>query len=667
MSPWRPLGWSLLAGLSVACSFTYLAADSKPDDDDAPDKRYETKIETRLIGDYTTFSGLQPVLLEGVGLVVGLNGTGGDPAPSMYRTELMNDLKRRGVPNPNAILASPNTALVLVRAYLPPLMKKGETLDLEVRLPDSAEATSLAGGWMMETYLTEQAIVPGRALPLQSFAYARAQGAILTAGIGSDAANAPELLKRGRIQGGAIVMKERELALYLRHDFRSIRNAQRLAEVIGRRFHDFDQYGIKKPMAKAKTDQKLVLNVHPRYKDNYPRYLQVIRHLAFEETPVGARVRTQKLQEQILQPERAEECSLDLEAIGTEGIPVLKQALTSPLLEVRFHAAMALAYQGNSDGLTALAEAARKERAFRVFALAALATLDDAEAHLALRDLMNEPSAETRYGAFHALRTLDKRDPFIRGETLGRPEDAAETPGRRTAGEYTLHALQTTGEPLVHALTRTRPEIVLFGANQEFRAPMSLSAGRHIIVTAQPGATTVSLAKFQVGQPDQRRETSLQVADVIRAADELGASYPDVVQMLADASKQKNLSTSLAVDELPEGGRVYYRPDNSAELPGKKRKTKVGRDNMTPNLFPEREEPDAPGSDRRKEEARGNMASVPEESATRVKHASNSSSNDGESSPRSTSSRTARKETESKDEKPKGMFSWLGNWRKVDK
>jgi flagellar basal body P-ring protein FlgI len=664
MSHWRLLGWSFVVGLSVVSAFTSLTAGTAAAATDDDDKRFETKIDTPMIGDYTTFSGLQPVVLEGVGLVVGLNGTGGDPAPTFYRTELLGELKRRGIPNPNKILQSPNTALVLVRAYLPPLMKKGETLDLEVRLPESSDAVSLTGGWLMETYLHEQAFVPNRPTPLVGHAYARAHGAILTAGIGSDAANSPELVKRGRVLGGATVLKERELALYLRHDFRSIRNSQRLTDVIGRRFHDFDEYGIKKPMAKAKTDQKIVLSVHPRYKDNYPRYLQVIRHMAFRETPVGARVRMQKLEDEILNADRAEECSLELEAIGKEAIPALKQALTSPVLEVRFHAATALAYLGESDGLPALVEAARKERAFRVFALAAITTMDDAEAHLALRELMSEPGAETKYGAFRALWTLDKKDPFIRGATLGiRTEDGERTVSR--AGEYTLHALQTNGEPMVHALTRTRPEIVLFGANQELRPPMYLSAGRHIIVTSQPGSNTVSLAKFQVGQPDQRREVSLQVVDVIRAADELGATYPDVVQMLADASHQKNLPTRLAIDELPEGGRVYYRPGSGSEFPAKKRKAKVGRDNMTPNLFPEQDEPDAPGTVRNKEEARGNMANVPEESQRTATPKADESSGKSESPSESASSRESLKSQDG--EKPKSIFSWLGNWRKSDK
>ena len=117
------------------------------DDDEADEeaKRFATKIATPLIGDLTSFAGLEAVTLEGVGLVVGLIGTGGDPAPSAFRTALMEDLKKNGLANPNAILQRPDTALVLVRAKLPPLLSKGEKIDVEVRVPDSAQASSIAG------------------------------------------------------------------------------------------------------------------------------------------------------------------------------------------------------------------------------------------------------------------------------------------------------------------------------------------------------------------------------------------------------------------------------------------------------------------------------------------------------------------------------------------
>ena len=323
------------------------------------------------------------------------------------------------------------------------------------------------------------------------------------------------------------------------------------------------------------------------------------------------RVRMTRLQHDLLVPETASSSALQLEAIGNESIPLLKKGILAPTLESRFHSAMALAYLGDSSGLPALVESSRKERAFRVFALAAIATLEEAEAHLALRELMNEPNDETRYGAFRALWTLDRNDPFIRGERLGLREEA-----ENYDDEYKLHVLQTSGPPLVHATLRTRPEIVIFGAEQEFIAPMYVSAGKHIMVTAQPGSTTVSLARFEVGKPDQRKEVSLRVSEVIRAANELGATYPDILQLLADASKQINLSVAVATDKLPEAGRTYYRPTTEGAPGG--RAIKIGRDRFAPGSFPEVDDPEEAA--RRKEESDraaredspgGTMANVP--------------------------------------------------------
>ena len=183
-------------------------------------------------------------------------------------------------------------------------------------------------------------------------------------------------------------------------------------------------------------------------------------------------------------------------------------------------------------------------------------------------------------------------------------------------------------------------------------------------MTSQPGATTVTLSRFEVGKPDQRRECSLQVADVIRTADELGATYPEVVQMLADASLQKNLPTSLAIDELPEGGRIYYRPGNTAEASGKKRKTKVGRTNMSPNLFPEQKEPSERDIERKQAELRGNMANVPQEADKN----SDQQSKPAREVPLSEQNGVVLPGRGTKEsEKPKGMFSWLPTWKKSDK
>lgn len=95
---------------------------------DEEDFEFETKDRTKYIGEYCSFAGLNLIVLQGVGLVTGLDGTGGDPPPSPFRTKLLDEMRRQEIENPNQILASPDTAMVVVQAYLPPLIEKEKTL-----------------------------------------------------------------------------------------------------------------------------------------------------------------------------------------------------------------------------------------------------------------------------------------------------------------------------------------------------------------------------------------------------------------------------------------------------------------------------------------------------------------------------------------------------------
>ena len=566
--------WGLIV-LCGGCQQFNLRSQSPEEMEETSDDEFTTTVKTPLIGEYVTVHGLNLITLEGVGLVTGLDGTGGDPPPSRYRTALVDDMRKRGMREPNQMLRSPDTALVVVRASLPPLVQKGDQFDLNVRLIEGSEATSLNGGWLMETYLSEQAIVPGRGV-LAGHIFAKGKGPILiSTGEGNDPEGLVGVRKRGRVLGGGsyIWKEDRHLTLALRNDFRSVRNSKRIASRIGTRFSAYDRYGIKEPLAEAKTDQSLVLKIHPRYKNNFPRYLQVARNIAFRETPVAQRVRMQKLEKLLNEPETAELSAVKLEAIGTNAIPILKRALTNSSLEVRLHAAMALAYLEVPDGLNDLAEAARTEPAFRVFALAAMAAIDDAEAHLLLRDLMNEQSAETRYGAFRALWTLDRNDSFIR------PQEEYD--------EFALHVLPTESDPMIHITHRRRAEIVLFGADQQFHTPMAVRAGNRILVTSQPGSDSVTISRYEAGKPDRREVVSSRVSDVIHAAAELGASYPDIAQMLVQATKQHNVPGRVEIDALPQAGRIYYRPSN-ADGDSTQRTARVGaaNSNLIPNMFP---------------------------------------------------------------------------------
>ncbi len=110
---------------------------------------------TRLVGEVARPFGHTYVKVESVALITGLDGTGEDPAPSPQRSALLHELQTIGVQNPNQLLASPSTTLVLVRGFLPPGVQKGDKFDLDVQVPSHGETTSLRGGWLMETRLTE--------------------------------------------------------------------------------------------------------------------------------------------------------------------------------------------------------------------------------------------------------------------------------------------------------------------------------------------------------------------------------------------------------------------------------------------------------------------------------------------------------------------------------
>src|SRR5262249_58039613 len=93
-----------------------------------------------------------------------------------------------------------------------------------------------------------------------------------------------------------------------------------------------------------------------------------------------------------------------LEGLGSGSIEALQEGLKSPNHQVRFFAAEALAYLNDVSGVDALGETAIRRPEFRTYALAALASMDQAASHMKLRKLMDEPEIEVRYGAFNALR-----------------------------------------------------------------------------------------------------------------------------------------------------------------------------------------------------------------------------------------------------------------------
>ncbi len=490
----------------------------------------------QTIGDVTVVAGMEGLPVQGYGLVVGLKGTGSNPPPSDARTQLLHLMKKRGVEAPESLLRSEGTALVLVRAVIPPGARRKDRVDALVSLMPGDQATSLRGGWLLETVLYEAAGVAGGVVKGDRMAVA--------AGPIHVDEDDP---RRGTVPGGAVSLTARSFQLLTGNRYRSARYTVAIARRINDRFPIRGPGG--KDVATAKNDTQVDLRVPPVYEHNPARFLTVVRSIPLwrdQHTEQAIQARLERLSAELLQPDKALAAAVALEGIGRRAVPVLKQALSASDVNVRFFAAEALAYLGDPAAARPLADIARADPAYRAHALAALATLDEAASRLELRALINEDAdAELRYGAFRALRLQDRLSKAFRGELID--------------GYIRLHVVPSNGPPLIHVTTRGEPEIVVFGERQRLLTPLTLRAGDEILLTANTGDTGLLITRYAVGKPPVKEPAPLEIVEVIRTVAKLGARYPDLVSMLRTAHKNLNLPGELAVDAVPDPSRLIDR------------------------------------------------------------------------------------------------------------
>ncbi|MCA9269034.1 MAG: flagellar basal body P-ring protein FlgI, partial [Planctomycetales bacterium] len=428
---------------------------------------------------------------------------------------------------------------------LPPGVRQGDRVDIEVLVPPQSETTSLQGGWLMPTRLTETAVLDGRVHT--GHEYVLAQGHVLVDAQlqGSDD---PVAWRRGRVLGGGVVLKSRPLGLGVRSEHQSVRNATLISTAVNRRLSIFDRANIKRGVAKPIRDSYIELEIHPRYRHNLWRYVRVVGDVVVRESPQMRVERLASLERQLAEPATASRAAIALEAIGVDGIEILKAAMASENLEIRFYAAEALAYLDQPEAAPVLADLARREPAFRWHAITALGSMDELDGFDQLADLLHAESAETRYGAFRAMKERNPHDPLVKGETLNK--------------SYQFHVLYTSGPPLVHVARTRSAEIVQFGEDIRLRTPLALATDSHLTIKSV-GDDQVRISRFAPGEEDQQVVCSPRLADVIRQLGAVGAEYADVVSLLQKARQEGFLDVRLKVEALPRSGRTYEREASS--------------------------------------------------------------------------------------------------------
>ena len=597
------LGRALGLG-AVAAAVALMGAGAGSGADSPRSKKPATPMKLdEVLGNLAEAEG-NDLRVEGVGLVIGLDNTGFNPPPSAERQKLVDEMRKARVDQAEKLLDSRRVALVLVKAIIPPGATKRDPLDVKVEIPAASVTpeTSLAGGYLVMTRLTEVGYAGGELRQGQFLA--TAGGPVM---IGSDAK--PDDKNTGRVLGGCRVRNEVPYLLLLKEGHQNARTAKQVSDVINRRFHQLEGVN-EKGLVDAKSDKHLVLKVPRVYHQNQARYFRVLKLLPIvNHVPELQAERMKRWGEELLDPKAAGVAALRLEGMGKPAIGVLKAGLASPDAQVRFFAAETLAYLDDPSGVDVLSKATRDLPDFRAHALAALAAMDHPAALLRLRQLMGEADPQVRYGAFNALRTLDPRDPFLGNARVLRDDPAppadeeangmalaiGEAPHRarpaaRKEDPFALYVVDCEGPPMVHVSRTRRSEVVIFGRGQKLLTPVVLGGPTSILLNAAEGDETVQISRIESRGPDApdiKVACPLELGEVIREAAQIGASYPEILTILRDADRQKNLAGPLLVDAAPVAGTAYL----DAQLSGNAKKDDaVGRakfdpDGRRPSLF----------------------------------------------------------------------------------
>jgi hypothetical protein len=320
-----------------------------------------------------------------------------------------------------------------------------------------------------------------------------------------------------------------------------------IAAAINRRFFFFDGT-TRRGICKAVEDDFIEVEVHPRYRDNVHRLVAVIRAISAKRESSETQARLVELAKKLSQPAQAADAALQLEAMGDAAIPTLIEGSKGSNPELRFYAAEALAYLDRAEAVQPLVDAVRSVPAFRQPALLALQGVTHSTAVTGLRELFDEPSLETRYGAFVSIRRREDGIRELRGDVVG--------------DSFRMYRVESTAPPAVVVSLRETPEIVLFGDVSALRIPEFLFGPGGLILKTEPNRPgKLRISRFCPGKEDRRVVVDTSVAAVIRGIGSVGGGYGDAIAVLRSAKDRGFMADQLAIDPLPRGQRTYYRDE----------------------------------------------------------------------------------------------------------
>ena len=584
-----------LFGLMVGC-----ASDKKP----APrPKTVQPTLQAipdvlrGTIGSEVAIHGIEPMLVSGYGLVVGLNGTGGGPINASVEAYMTSVMTRNGITRGNSegplagmtaqeLLRDPNVAVVLVYAVIPPGAPVGSTFDTYVRsLPESG-TTSLEGGTLWTTEL--QIGPPTEVRGLHTHRIASAHGPVFInpyADPGNEDAGVTRTV--GRVLDGGAITKPLKLELALNNP--SHARARAIVQAINSRFPTGP--GDRGPAARGRNAGSIELTVPHAYRDDPAEFIQLVRHLRINQSyPREYAKRAADALHQ--EPGLGSDLSWMLQAIGPAAIPFLRELYDDPELVPRMAALRAGARLDDPLAAEHLQElAVSGPPRIRSDAIGLLSDLNASpKLDLTLRDLLGSEELDVRVAAYEALahraervhlnHLLDRFSPrndgtgptyqdLVQMASMSLPGDSIQGVFRMPMeGKFFLDVV-SAGDPLVYVTQQGTPRIVLFGENLELNRPLYVSVwSDRLLLSAESATDPVRLyyRDYRTGRVT-KQPVSTSLVELVRfmahtpTPEEpepgLGLTYSEVVGALHAITRSDGLAAAFATEQERLAAQIY--------------------------------------------------------------------------------------------------------------
>ena len=479
------------------------------------------KLDT-TIGSLAEFVSLQPIPVRGIGLVVGLPGTGSTECPPAVRKYLsqyiMSQLGRRENISPNKMIDNRDTAVVHVESIIAPGTLKRDKFDVFVKALDSTQTTSLQGGRL---YTTELKFI-GRV----EESYSASKTLALAAGpVYIDTLNGSADQRSGTVIGGGRSIENHQLMLSLFDpDFRV---AAQIRDRINERFG--------KGIANAVSQNVIYISVPKKYEDYRQRFLELIYSLFIAQSQASQSQQIDTLVSSMLADPANTKYTTSLEAIGKSAARKLRPLLNSGDEIVQFNAARCLLSMDINDGLSLLRGIAHNSASpLRAEAVRAIGDFASKREVVALMNRMvRGDDFAVRHIAYKYLRKYN----------------ASSIVRTSVSRDFYLDRVIQIGQKVIYVSRKEELSIVLFGAPIECARDIYIeSDDGSIIINALPDAKSLSIMRKHpfTGTLMGPLKSNFRVADIVRVLGSqpsrddarqkgtigLGAPYSDIIAIL---------------------------------------------------------------------------------------------------------------------------------------